>query len=85
MQKNYWLIKCNHCPETLDRILSPFRKRGMSLESVTYKRESDFVAICALEFDEDKENSERIYKNLLRIVDVNSVEILVETEKTILK
>lgn len=78
MQKNCWRIKCNHTPETLDRILAPFRKRGMSLESVEYKRESDFIAFCIVEFDEDAENSSRIFKNLLRVVDILSMEVLKE-------
>lgn len=58
--------------------MSPFRKRGMALESVEYKRESDFIAVCLVEFDEDAENSTRIYKNLLRIVDIQEIEILSE-------
>ena len=82
MQKNCWLIKCNHTPETLDRIIAPFRKRGMALESMIYKRESDFLATCAIEFDEDQENSERIHKNLFRIVDIQTIEII-STEKAI--
>lgn len=85
MQKNCWRIKCNHTPETLDRIMAPFRKRGMALESVEYKRESDFVAFCLIEFDEDPENSTRIFKNLLRTVDIHEIEILKEEKCSIEK
>jgi acetolactate synthase regulatory subunit len=82
MQRNCWRIKCNHTPETLDRILAPFRKRGMTVESVNYKRESDFLAACIIEFDEDNENSERIFKNLIRTYDIESIEI-VSVEKAV--
>jgi acetolactate synthase regulatory subunit len=80
MQRNCWRIKCNHTPETLDRILAPFRKRGMAVESVNYKRDSDFLATCLIEFEEDKENSGRILKNLMRTYDVQDIEIVSEAK-----
>ena len=83
MQKNCWRIKCNHTPETLDRILAPFRKRGMALESVNYKRDSDFLATCLIEFEEDKENSGRILKNLMRTYDVQDIEVVSEAKVAI--
>ena len=48
----------------------------MTVESVNYKRESDFLAACIIEFDEDQENSDRIFKNLIRTYDVESIEIV---------
>ncbi|HYG41194.1 MAG TPA: hypothetical protein VD908_21375 [Cytophagales bacterium] len=60
----------------MDRIMVPFRKRGMALESVEYKRQSDFIAFCLVEFDEEPENASRILKNLQRTVDVQDIEIL---------
>jgi acetolactate synthase regulatory subunit len=83
MQRNCWLIKCNHTPETLDRILAPFRKRGMTLDSVIYKRDSDFLATCAIEFEEDKENSGRILKNLMRTYDIQDIEVVSEEQKSV--
>jgi len=76
MQRNYWLVKCNHTPETLDRIVSPFRKRGLMLDSVTYKKSDDDLATCYIEFFEDEFNSNRIMKNLIRIIDILDVEII---------
>jgi acetolactate synthase regulatory subunit len=83
MQRNCWRIKCNHTAETLDRILAPFRKRGMALESVNYKRDSDFLATCIIEFEEDKENSGRILKNLMRTYDVLDIEVVSEEHLTV--
>ena len=74
MQKNCWRIKCNHTPESLDRIIMPFRKRGMTVEAVSYKNEGGEKATCVVEFMEDPIKAELIYKNLMRTVDVVGIE-----------
>ncbi|MFN8439070.1 MAG: hypothetical protein U0V72_15780 [Cytophagales bacterium] len=74
MQKNYWLIKCNHTPETIDRIMMQFRKRGLSINSLEYKKLDMLSATCKIEFDEVEEQAEKIYKNMLRSVDINEIE-----------
>ncbi len=76
MQKNYWLIRCNHTPETIDRIMMQFRKRGMTLNSLDYKK-VDFVnATCTIEFDEEEVQASKILKNLMRTIDISEIEIL---------
>jgi acetolactate synthase regulatory subunit len=74
MQKNYWRIKCNHTPEVLDRIMMHFRKRGMTVESVNYKNDGNAKASCLVEFLELKDNADKIYLNLMRTVDIESIE-----------
>jgi acetolactate synthase II small subunit len=34
--RNNWQIECHHSPETIDRILLPIRKRGLSVISLSY-------------------------------------------------
>ena len=77
MQKNYWLIKCNHTPETVDKIMLSFRKRGMTVDMLHYKKVSEELAECEVEFEDSAENAERIRKNILRLVDINEVEPMV--------
>jgi hypothetical protein len=55
----------------------------MALESVNYKRDSDFLATCIIEFEEDKENSGRILKNLMRTYDVLDIEVVSEEHLTV--
>ncbi len=76
MQKNYWLINCSHTPESLDRIMMPFRKRGMLIESLTYDKVDNLTAVCKVRFEEDEVNTNRIYKNLIRLEDINTIEVL---------
>lgn len=53
-----------------------FRKRGMTLNSLDYKK-VDFVnATCTIEFDEDDVQASKILKNLMRTVDISEIEIL---------
>ena len=77
MQKNYWHIKCNHTPETVDKIMLSFRKRGLTVDSLHYRKVADNLAECKVEFEEDPENAERIRKNILRLVDIIEVSPLV--------
>lgn len=76
MQRNYWRIKCSHTPETIDKIMLSFRKRGLMLEELHYKKTSANTAICELEFEEEFENAERIRKNTLRLEDILEIEVL---------
>lgn len=76
MQKNYWLIKCNHTPETIDRIMMQFRKRGLTVNSLDYKKVDMTTATCKVDFDEEASQSDKIYNNMLRSVDINSIDIL---------
>lgn len=74
-KQNFWKIRCNHTPEVIDRILMPIRKRGLSIDKMSYERENEF-GNCVLEFEMDESDSLRIYKNLMRITDVIEVERL---------
>lgn len=76
MQTNCWHIKCNHTPESIDRIMMAFRKRGMTVNTLKYQKEVDGMASCFVEFELDEENANRIYNNMLRIVDIIEIEIL---------
>lgn len=73
--KNFWKIRCNHTPEVIDRILMPIRKRGLSVDRMTYERDGEF-GNCVLEVDIDEADASRIYKNLMRITDILEVEKL---------
>lgn len=75
--KNTWYIKCNHTPEVIDRILMPIRKRGLSISKMSYEQEGKF-GNCTLEFIVDENDATRIYKNLMRIVDILEVEKIEE-------
>lgn len=76
MQKNYWRIKCNHTPETVDKIMLSFRKRGLMVDELHYKKLSEEEATCEVEFMEEAENAGRIYKNIIRLVDIVEIEVL---------
>lgn len=71
--RNNWQIECNHSPETIDRILLPIRKRGLSVISLSYKQAEDMNATCTIEFETEENDVERVYKNMLRIQDIKSV------------
>ncbi len=76
MQKNYWRLKCLHTPETIDKIVMSFRKRGLMVDSLNYKKTEAGHAICDIEFVELPENAERIRNNALRLEDVLEIEVL---------
>ena len=71
--RNYWKIRCNHTPEIIDRILMPIRKRGLSVESMNYKRDGE-QGYCEIEIEIEEDDATRIYKNLMRITDILEVE-----------
>ncbi len=71
--RNNWQIECHHSPETIDRILLPIRKRGLSVISLNYKQADNLDAICTIEFETEENDVERVYKNMLRIQDIKSV------------
>ena len=74
MQKNSWQIKCKHTAETLDRVVMPFRKRGIAVDAFSYSKVSEEDALCTVEFVlEDELQLVRIYKNLVKTYDVNEV------------
>ena len=70
---NNWQIECPHSPETIDRILLPIRKRGLSVISLNYKQAEGLDATCTIEFETEENDAERVYKNMLRIQDIKSV------------
>jgi len=76
MQKNYWRLKCSHTPETIDKIVMSFRKRGLMVDSLNYKKVGDGLAVCDIEFEEEPENAERIRNNALRLEDILEIEVL---------
>lgn len=67
---NKWEIECMHTPETIDKLVMNFRKRGMMLNSMQYNRINEFKAICTIEFEDTPAGSSRIYSNMQRIYDV---------------
>ncbi len=71
--QNSWRIRCNHTPEVIDRILMPIRKRGMSIDKMSYERDGEF-GICHLHLEIEESDADRIYKNLMRITDILEVE-----------
>jgi len=73
LQKNNWKIECSHTPETIDRILLPIRKRGISVNSLNYQQKDQSTAVCTIEFEVDASDVDRVYKNMLRIQDILEV------------
>jgi acetolactate synthase II small subunit len=73
LQKNNWKIECSHTPETIDRILLPIRKRGISVNSLNYQQKDQSTATCTIEFEVDASDVDRVYKNMLRIQDILEV------------
>jgi hypothetical protein len=53
-----------------------FRKRGLTVESVFYQKVDEQNASCKLVFMEDDIQAGRIYKNLIRLVDIYEIENL---------
>lgn len=76
MQKNFWRIKCKHTPETVDKIMLSFRKRGLMVDGLNYRKLTTDTSTCEVEFEEELENAERIRKNVLRLEDILEVEVL---------
>jgi acetolactate synthase regulatory subunit len=74
IEKYSWKIQCNHSPETIDRIIMPIRKRGLSVLSLNYKRQDEKTAVCQVEFEIESAEYERIFKNMLRIHDITTIE-----------
>lgn len=72
-QTNRWQIDCTHTPETIDRILLPIRKRGLSVNSLSYQKKDNDNAVCTIEFEIEAAEIERVYKNMIRIYDIQSV------------
>lgn len=72
-EKYSWKIECHHTPETIDRILMPIRKRGISVTSLLYEQKDQNSATCIVKFELEPEQSESIYKNMLRIHDIKQV------------
>jgi acetolactate synthase regulatory subunit len=73
IQVNRWQIDCAHTPETIDRILLPIRKRGLSVNSLSYQKKDNDNAVCTIEFEIDDSDIERVYKNMIRIYDIQGV------------
>jgi acetolactate synthase regulatory subunit len=71
--KYSWKIECSHTPEMIDRILSPIRKRGLSVISLNYKQIDQQQAECNLEFEIEEADYARIKMNMLRIHDLKSI------------
>lgn len=72
-EKYRWLIECNHTPETIDRIMLPIRKRGITVISLNYIQKDKDTATCTMEFEIEPASVERIYKNMIRIQDILNV------------
>ncbi len=70
---NRWQIDCAHTPETIDRILLPIRKRGLMVNSLSYQKKDLNNAVCTIEFEIEESEIERVYKNMIRIYDIQSV------------
>ena len=73
-EKFTWNIQCAHTPETIDRIVMPIRKRAMMVSSLHYAPTNNGQAKCVLSFETSAVEAEKIYKNMLRIIDITSIE-----------
>lgn len=73
---NTWKISCHHTPETVDKIMMNFRKRGMVVNKLEYRKVSEELAECIVEFEDTPLSSHRIYQNIQRIYDIIDVTIL---------
>lgn len=73
LQKNLWQIECNHTPETIDRVLLPIRKRGISVSKMSYEQKDAVNAVCTVEFEVDAADVERVFKNMIRLHDIQNV------------
>lgn len=76
-QMNRWQIDCTHTPETIDRILLPIRKRGLCVHSLNYHKKDEQNAVCTIEFEVDDSDTERVYRNMIRIYDIQEVTKLI--------
>lgn len=73
---NIWKIQCQHSPEMIDRIIVPIRKRGMGVLSFNYEQHDEGKAICHMKFEAEEHVADKIFKNMLRILDIDNVEIM---------
>lgn len=73
---NTWEFECMHTPETIDKIVMNFRKRGLILEKLNYERTDEFKSKCVIEFEETPAGANRIFANVQRIHDVVDVKRL---------
>ena len=69
-------IECNHTAETIDRVMLPIRKRGLKASRFLYEQTGDSTATCTLTFEIEEADIERIYRNLIRQSDINTVQKL---------
>ena len=67
-------IECNHTAETIDRIMLPIRKRGLKASSFSYEQSDESNATCTLSFEIEEADIERVYRNLIRQTDINTVQ-----------
>ena len=67
-------VECNHSPETIDRVILPIRKRGLSVSKLVYEQLSDTASVCNLTFEIEESDIVRVYNNLIRQTDVLKVE-----------
>ena len=67
-------IECNHTAETIDRIMLPIRKRGLKASSFNYEQSGDNTAVCNVSFEIEETDIERVYRNLIRQTDINTVQ-----------
>lgn len=72
-EKYRWKIECNHTPETIDRIIMPIRKRGLSVINLNYQQLDVKNAVCTVEFEIEPEDYNRIFKNMSRIHDIQNL------------
>jgi acetolactate synthase regulatory subunit len=67
-------VECNHSPETIDRVVLPVRKRGLSVTHLEYKQLTDTTSVCNLSFEIEESDIVRVCNNLIRQTDVLKVE-----------
>ncbi|HSZ72305.1 MAG TPA: hypothetical protein VK750_06475 [Cytophagaceae bacterium] len=67
-------IECNHTAETIDRIMLPIRKRGLTASSFVYEQSGTNNATCTVSFEIEETDIDRIYRNLIRQTDINAVQ-----------
>ncbi|MFK7899257.1 MAG: hypothetical protein AB8B61_00725 [Cyclobacteriaceae bacterium] len=72
-QNNEWEVVCNHTPEIIDRIVMPIRKRGICVKNLNYTQVDD-LGKCHIEFEAEKLDAVRIYKNMIRVTDILEVD-----------
>lgn len=66
-------ITAHSSPEILDRMIAPFRKRGILPQSVDFKQIDTEQCVATIFFDPRNNPLHLIEKNLLRMVDIQTV------------